>query len=70
MMHHARTRTRRGGTGSDITSPHFHHSGALEELAERVSRLSPDRRNPEQFHVEKSELAHELRRLARAWRPA
>ncbi len=40
----------------------------LEEVANRVRRLSPDRRDPERFHIEKDELAAELRRLARAWR--
>lgn len=36
----------------------------LDELARRVGRLAPCRRDPERFHVEKSEIAHELRRLA------
>ena len=35
-------------------------------LARQVSRLCPDRRGPERFHVEKSEIAATLRRLARA----
>lgn len=45
------------------------HSIAAEKiicLASRVRRLTPDRRDPERFHEEKSELADELRRLARA----
>lgn len=37
----------------------------LLALADRVRRLAPDRRDPEQFHAEKSEIVHELRRLAR-----
>lgn len=37
----------------------------LLDLAKRVSRLGPDRRNPEQFHIDKSEIVAELRRLAR-----
>jgi hypothetical protein len=37
----------------------------IERLAERVRRLSPSRHNPEQFHSDKSEIAAELRRLAR-----
>ena len=41
-----------------------HRSERLEELARRVARLRPSHRDPEAFHVEKSELAHELRRLA------
>jgi hypothetical protein len=38
----------------------------LLDLADRVRRLGPDRRDPERFHVEKSELAAELRRLAQS----
>lgn len=37
----------------------------LLDLAQRVARLGPDRRNPEQFHIDKSEIVAELRRLAR-----
>jgi hypothetical protein len=40
--------------------------GALRELSTRVGRLMPDRRDPERFHEERSELADELRRLAQA----
>ncbi|MGC9271752.1 hypothetical protein [Acidiphilium sp.] len=36
----------------------------LLDLARRVQRLSPDRRDPERYHAEKSEIAAELRRLA------
>ncbi len=36
----------------------------LAELASRVRRLLPSRRDPEAFHLEKDEIAHELRRLA------
>ena len=43
-------------------------SEALEDLGLRVRRLSPDRRDPERFHIEKSELAAELRRLAAGMR--
>ena len=35
-------------------------------IAERVARLSVDRRNPELFHIRKSDLAHELRAVARS----
>jgi hypothetical protein len=38
---------------------------ALAVLAERVSRLCPDHRDPERFHLDKSEIVHDLRRLAR-----
>ena len=37
---------------------------ALTDLARRVQRLSPDRRDPERYHAEKSEIAAELRRIA------
>ncbi len=37
----------------------------LAALARRVVRLSPSRHDPEQFHLDKSEIVAELRRLAR-----
>ena len=37
----------------------------IEEIADRVRRLVPSRHDPERFHVEKSEIEHDLRRLAR-----
>lgn len=37
----------------------------LHELVVRVRRLCPDHRNPHRFHEEKSEIAHELVKLAR-----
>lgn len=40
----------------------------LEALAHRVVRLSPDRHDPERFHLEKDEVAAELRRLCRLFR--
>ncbi len=43
---------------------------ALDALAGQVVRLCPDRRDPERFHADKSEIAAELRRLARALRGA
>lgn len=36
----------------------------LAELAGRVQRLTVSHRDPERFHIEKSEIAHDLRRLA------
>jgi hypothetical protein len=38
----------------------------LRELAGRVGRLGPSHRNPEAFHIEKSEIEAELRRVALA----
>jgi len=40
-------------------------SVTLSSLATRVARLTPSHRDPERFHVEKSEVVAELRRLAR-----
>lgn len=40
-------------------------SDQLSELAYRIRRLSPDHRDPHRFHEEKSEIAHELTKLAR-----
>lgn len=39
-------------------------AGALLDLADRLRRLNPSARDPERFHVEKSEIEGELRRLA------
>lgn len=36
----------------------------IGELADRLRRLRPDHRDPERFHIEKSEIEHELRRIA------
>lgn len=36
----------------------------LANLAYRIRRLCPDHRDPHRFHEEKSEIAHELGRLA------
>jgi hypothetical protein len=38
----------------------------LAALARRVERLTPSHCDPEAFHIEKSEIAHSLRRMARA----
>ncbi|WP_198365121.1 hypothetical protein [Roseomonas sp. KE0001] len=38
----------------------------IEDLARRLSRLCPSHRDPEAFHIEKAELVHALRRLARS----
>lgn len=36
----------------------------LHALADRLARLAPSHRDPFRFHEEKSELVHELRKLA------
>jgi len=38
----------------------------LDALAERVRRLAPDHRDPERYHIERSEIEHRLRQLAYA----
>lgn len=38
---------------------------AILDLARRVERLAPHHRDPERFHLDKSEIVAELRRLAR-----
>lgn len=45
---------------------HVRHDAELIDLAARVVRLAPDRRCPERYHEEKSEIVAHLRRLARA----
>lgn len=40
------------------------HAAIAEEMAERVSRLTVSHRDPEQFHIEKSEIANALSVLA------
>lgn len=37
----------------------------IAALARRVERLAPSHRSPEHFHIEKSEIAEALRRIAR-----
>ena len=37
----------------------------LRDLARRVGRLQPDWRNPERFFENRSDLEHDLRRLAK-----
>lgn len=37
----------------------------LKELERRVRRNVPDHRDPERFHVEKDEIAHEIGTIAK-----
>jgi hypothetical protein len=37
----------------------------IASLAERVRRLTPSHRDPERFYLDRSEIAAELRRIAR-----
>lgn len=52
----------RGWGGGGATPP---ASREVEQLADRVRRLTVHHRDPERFHIEKSEIAHELHQLAR-----
>ena len=45
---------------SDVSAPH-----TLALIADKVRRLSPSHRDPERFHMDKSEIERDLRRLAR-----
>lgn len=39
-------------------------AGRLQQLSKQVARLIPDRRDPERFFEERSEVAYELREIA------
>ena len=59
-----------GETSTDEAKPRLVSStptasDLLHDLARRVQQLSPDRRDPEHFHLEKSDVAHQMRKLAR-----
>lgn len=69
MMHHAHAHVWQENRKT-LHHPAPPAPGTLDALAERVVRLSPSHRDPERFHEEKSEVAAELRRLAREWRAA
>lgn len=67
MMHHARAHAHRTVTVN--TSTHLHpnqHVAELDALAARVARLHLGHRDPEAFYEQRSEIAGELRRLARS----
>lgn len=62
--HVARTRT----PSFTLLHPPSLAPEALEDMAQRLRRLVPSHRDPERFHMEKSDLVQELRRLAAALR--
>lgn len=39
---------------------------SLTGIADRLAKLAPSHRDPERYHAEKSELVHELHKLASA----
>ncbi len=45
---------------SGVSAPH-----TLTMIADKVRRLSPSHRDPERFHIDKSEIEADLRRLAK-----
>lgn len=49
----------------ELREPPANASATLLRLADRLRRLAPSPRDPNLFHEEKSEIAHELRILAR-----
>ena len=54
----------RGGVPVSTPTP-ASTSARLQRVSKRLGRLSPNWRNPEEFFEERSEIEHELRRLAR-----
>ncbi|AHE55898.1 hypothetical protein [Sphingomonas sanxanigenens] len=42
-----------------------HPPDRIREIADRLGRLRPDWRNPERFFENRSDLEHDLRRLAK-----
>lgn len=50
---------------SGVRHTPFVVSAEIEALAHRVRRLSVSHRDPERFHIDKSEIAHALHCLAR-----
>ncbi len=68
----ARVTSRQGGSLDPLTPDVTREPGRLTPIAEtladiasRLRCLAPDHRDPERFHLDKAELVHELRALAR-----
>lgn len=67
---HTHTRTHTHTHGKPLYKKVCHcaslrHSSPLDDLANAVQRLTIDRRDPEKFHQDKSEIVAALRRMAR-----
>lgn len=43
----------------------LHPAAELDALARQVARLSPSHRDPERFHIDRSEIVRALRLIAR-----
>jgi hypothetical protein len=54
----------RGGPSCPAARVAVPKASDVLDLARRVRRLVPDHRDPERFHLDKSEIAGELHRLA------
>ncbi|MCM5558082.1 hypothetical protein [Pleomorphomonas sp. JP5] len=50
---------------TNLIAPTWRRADNFLALADKVARLGPDRRDPERFHIDKSEIVAELRKLAR-----
>lgn len=62
---HTPAQTRTPPNGGDVRVCAGVCAQSLDRLADRVRLLVPSRHNPEAFHIEKSEIEHSLRQLAR-----
>ena len=65
-VHAVRTASQPHSISKDIgaASREVGRASALHDLARRVERLSPSHRDPHRFHEDRSEIVHELRKLA------
>lgn len=71
---HTRTRSHTGTHGKHLYKKVRHHASpchhqGISDLANAVQRLTIDRRDPEKFHADKSEIVAALRRIAREVQP-
>lgn len=69
-LYNPHTHTRSHTHGQPIYKKVRHHASPchqtpLDDLANAVQRLTIDRRDPEKFHRDKSEIVAALRRMAR-----
>ena len=64
------TRAHMGGERGRVSTSLHPLAARLEVLAARVAGLSPCRGRPEQFHMDKNEVAHALHELASQLRRA
>lgn len=70
LLYNPHTRTHPHTHGKPLYKKVRHHASPchqtpLDDLANAVQRLTIDRRDPEKFHQDKSEIVAALRRMAR-----